>query len=508
MVGSKKVCSSGVHVVERKGAVELASSHTLFNWNDPSFQEHRSLRTQHWDDLAVLLDHWRGWGGAYHQRLEKVYGYLVPSNKRVLELGCGEGNLLAALNPSVGIGVDLSSKMLQRAQKLHPELIFVQADGHSLPLTGVFDFIILSDLINEVWDLQTVLREILRIVHPRTRLIINSYSRMWEIPLAIAEKLGLAKPSLNLNWLTVQDVINLLELEGFAPVRHWEEILFPLPIPFLSTLFNHVLVRLWPFRLFALTNFIVARPVLATSPDQGKPTVSVIVPARNEAGNISEIFNRTPEMGGGTELVFVEGHSTDNTYEVIEREIDAHPERASLLFRQPGEGKGDAVRVGFDQASGDILLILDADLTVPPEDLPRFYEVLCTGKGDFVNGVRLVYPMEDEAMRFLNLIGNKFFSLGFSWLIGQNIKDTLCGTKGLWKQDYEVIAANRDYFGDFDPFGDFDLILGAARLTMKIVDLPIRYRQRSYGVTNVRRWEHGLLLLKMLVFAARRLKFI
>lgn len=486
----------------------MISSNTLFNWSDPSFRKYQLLRTQHWDEVADLLEHWRGWGGAYHKRLEQVYAYLVPPNKRILELGCGEGNLLVALSPSVGIGVDLSSKMLHRAKRLHPELIFIQADGHSLPLAGTFDVIILSDLINEMWDLQAVLKEIRRIVHPRTRLIINSYSRMWEFPLSLAEKLGLAKPNLNLNWLTVQDVINLLDLEGFEPVRHWEEILFPLPIPFLSTLLNHVLVRLWPFRLFALTNFIVARSARAANSDQGKPTVSVVIPARNEAGNIFEIFRRTPEMGGGTELVFVEGHSTDNTYEVIEREIVEHPERASLLFRQPGEGKGDAVRVGFDKASGDILLILDADLTVPPEDLPRFYEALYTGKGDFVNGVRLVYPMEDEAMRFFNLIGNKFFSFGFSWLIGQSIKDTLCGTKGLWKQDYEVIAANRDYFGDFDPFGDFDLILGAARLTMKIVDLPIRYRQRSYGETNIRRWEHGLLLLKMLLFAARRLKFI
>jgi SAM-dependent methyltransferase len=437
-----------------------------------------------------------------------VYTHLVPPNKRILELGCGEGNLLAALNPSVGIGIDLSSKMLHRARRSHPELIFIQADGHSLPLQSTFDIVILSDLMNELWDLQAVIKEIRHIVHSRTRVIINSYSRLWEIPLALAEVLGLAKPNLSLNWLTVQDVINLLDLEGFEPVRHWEEILFPLPIPLLSTLFNQLLVRLWPFRLFALTNFIVARSAGAASHVGGEPSVSVVIPARNEAGNIPKIFRRTPEMGGGTELIFVEGHSTDSTYEVIEREIAEHPERASLLFRQSGEGKGDAVRIGFDKASGDILLILDADLTVPPEDLTRFYEVLYSGKGDFVNGVRLVYPMEDEAMRFFNLIGNKFFSFAFSWLIGQNIKDTLCGTKGLWKKDYEVIAANREYFGDFDPFGDFDLILGAARLTMKIVDLPIRYRKRSYGKTNIRRWEHGLLLLRMLLFAARRLKFI
>jgi len=234
----------------------------------------------------------------------------------------------------------------------------------------------------------------------------------------------------------------------------------------------------------------------------------VVVPARNEAGNIAAILERTPEMGAGTEIIFVEGHSRDGTYEAIEREIAASPGRRCQLHRQTGRGKGDAVRLGYARASGEVLMILDADLTVPPEDLPRFYRALLEGKGEFINGVRLVYPMEREAMRFANLVGNKFFSLAFSWLLGQPIKDTLCGTKVLWKRDYEAIAANRAYFGDFDPFGDFDLLFGAARLNLKIAELPIRYRERTYGTTNIQRWRHGLMLLRMVAFAALRLKFV
>jgi glycosyltransferase involved in cell wall biosynthesis len=235
--------------------------------------------------------------------------------------------------------------------------------------------------------------------------------------------------------------------------------------------------------------------------------VSVIIPARNEAGNIAQLFARTPEMGAGTELVFVEGHSCDDTYAVIEQEIASHPERKTQLHRQAGIGKGDAVRLGFAKAKGDILMILDADMTVPPEDLPRFYEALHAGRGEFINGVRLVYPMEDEAMRFFNFLGNKFFSIAFSWLLGQPVKDTLCGTKVLWKHDYTLISENRNYFGEFDPFGDYDLIFGAAKLGLKIVDLPIRYRARTYGSTNIQRWSHGWLLLRMVMFAARRIKF-
>jgi glycosyltransferase involved in cell wall biosynthesis len=213
-------------------------------------------------------------------------------------------------------------------------------------------------------------------------------------------------------------------------------------------------------------------------------------------------------MGRGTELIFVEGHSKDDTYAAIEREIAANPSIPSLLLRQTGIGKADAVRLGFSRASGDVLMILDADLTVPPEDLPRFHAALVSGKGEFINGVRLVYPMEKEAMRTLNFLGNKFFSMAFSWLLGQPIKDTLCGTKVLWRKDYERIAANRSYFGDFDPFGDFDLIFGAAKLNLKIIDLPVRYRERTYGSTNISRWKHGLLLFRMVAFAARRMKFV
>jgi glycosyltransferase involved in cell wall biosynthesis len=331
---------------------------------------------------------------------------------------------------------------------------------------------------------------------------------LWELPLVLAQRLDLATPTLGQNWLTVEDIAGLLSLADFEVIRHWSEILWPLGTPVLSGIFNRLLSKLWPFKYFNLTNFLVARPRPTSRPQLKEPLVSVIVPVRNEAGNIPHIFARIPEMGTGTELIFVEGHSKDETYSVIKKEIADHPDRRCKLLQQTGVGKGDAVRLGFANASGDVLMILDADLTVPPEDLPRFYDVLRSGKSDFVNGVRLVYPMEGQAMRYLNMVGNKFFSLAFSWLLGQPVKDTLCGTKVLWKADYELIAANRAYFGDFDPFGDFDLLFGAAKLNHKIVDLPIRYHERTYGTTNIQRWKHGWLLLRMVLFAAGRIKFV
>ncbi|MCA1960638.1 MAG: glycosyltransferase [Desulfomonile sp.] len=475
---------------------------------DPAAVAYGEKRRSHWNSVAQKVGPSATWGAFYHRRLEEIYRSLVLPGQRVIELGCGYGDLLAALRPAVGVGVDFSGEMVRVAAERHPDLRFIEADVHDLVLDEKFDVVILSDLVNDLWDVQSVLEKVHGLCESRSRVIINNYSRLWELPLAATQRFDLARPTLYQNWLTVQDIAGLLRLTDFEVVRNSSEILLPLDIPVLQQFCNRFLVKLWPFKHAALTNVIVARPVTPGAPNKPAPTVSVLVPARNEAGNIEEIFRRVPEMGSGVELVFVEGHSRDNTYEAIQAAIAKHPDRNAKLLRQTGEGKGDAVRLGFDHAEGDILMILDADMTVPPEDLPRFYDALVSEKGEFINGVRLVYPLEDRAMRFFNLVGNKLFSAVFSWLLGQPIKDTLCGTKVLWRDQYRRIAANRSYFGTLDPFGDFDLILGAALLNLKILDLPIRYRERRYGETNIRRWKHGALLLRMALRAAWRLKFI
>jgi SAM-dependent methyltransferase len=470
---------------------------------DPAAEAHRRVRVAHWESLA----HARETGRYYHRRLAETYRHLVPPGLRVLEVGCGKGDLLAAVRPAAGVGIDFSPAMIEEARVRHPQLAFECQDAHDLELEGPFDVVILSDLLNEIWDVQAVLERVRAVCTPSTRVIVNCYSRLWELPLAVAQRLGVARPVLRQNWLAGDDVENMLRLAGFETVRRFQDVLWPFTTPLLAWFANAVLAKIAPFRWLAMTNFLVAsvRPGRALAP---APRVSVVVPARNEAGNIPAILERMPEMGAGTEIVFVEGHSTDGTYAAIQRAVAETPGCNAKLLRQTGKGKGDAVRLGFSAASGDVLMILDADLTVPPEDLPRFYEALVSGTGEFINGVRLVYPMEDRAMRFLNLLGNKFFSLAFTWLLGQTVKDTLCGTKVLWRRDYERIAANRAYFGDFDPFGDFDLLFGAAKQNLRLLDLPIRYRERVYGRTNISRFRHGLLLLRMVVFAAGRIKFV
>lgn len=472
---------------------------------DAAAAAYRSERESFWDSLAGAQT--PSPSDRYHARLEELYEYLVAPGLDVIELGCGNGDLLARLHPAHGVGIDFSAAMVERARQNHPDLEFHHADAHDYTADRRYDVVILSDLVNDVWDVQAVLERVAQLCKPSTRVILNFYNRLWQGPLQLARRTGLARPTLEQNWLSVADVTNLLHLAGFDVVTRLDEILFPVPGGPVASVLNRGAVKLWPINRLALTNLLVARPT--PRPAAGDElSVSVIVPARNEAGNIDDIIRRTPLMGTRTELIFVEGNSTDDTHATLLRAAAQSGREHVTVLQQPGIGKGDAVRHGYAHATGDVLMILDADMTVAPEELPRFYRAIVDGSGEFVNGVRLVYPMESQAMRTLNYLGNKLFSITFGWLLRQPVKDTLCGTKVLTRASYDVIAANRAYFGDFDPFGDFDLLFGASKCNLKIIDLPIRYRDRTYGDTNIDRWRHGVLLLRMAAFAARKLRFV
>lgn len=453
-----------------------------------------------YDDPALQ----RGWAAqSYHEMLARYYNLQIPPDATVLEIGCGEGRLLALLHGKKRVGVDLSERQIQKARERLPEGEFHVQAGEALSLDQQFDFIILSETINHAADVQMIFERLHLVSHERTRLMVNFFNNLWRPLSAMAALAGMRTRQPETNWLSHEDVRNLLALSGWDEVGSSSRILWPFRALGLEGLFNRWLAPL--LQPFCLAIFSTARPLPAATL---KPlTVSVIIPARNEAGNIEAAAARTPVMGAGTEIIFVEGHSTDSTWDEIQRVRQAFPDRRITCLQQSGRGKGDAVRAGFAAATGDVVMILDADLTVQPEELPKFYAAIASGRAEFANGVRLVYPMQEEAMRFLNLCANKAFSLIFSWLLGQPLKDTLCGSKAMLRHNYERLAAGRAYFGDFDPFGDFDLLFGAEKLGLRIMDVPIHYGDRTYGSTNIHRWSHGWLLLRMVWVAARKLKF-
>jgi len=323
--------------------------------------------------------------------------------------------------------------------------------------------------------------------------------------LWITQKLGMRRPTNLKNWVSRADMENFLYLSDFQKVTSGYRMLIPMYIPLVSTFFNRFLAKLPLISRLCLHEWIIARP----SPQEDnieKYSVSVIVPCKNEKGNVEAAVTRCPYMGKSTEIIFVEGGSKDGTFEEIKRIAKKYPEKNITYYKQTGKGKGDAVRKGFSNASGDILMILDADLTTPPEELPNFFEALVHGKGEFINGSRLVYGMESNAMRFLAILANFSFGLIIRWTVGQKVKDTLCGTKVLFKTNYKKLAQNRKVFGSFDPFGDFDLLFGAAKLNLKIVDMPVHYKDRTYGTTQINRFKHVWFLLLMSFIAWRKFK--
>jgi len=447
----------------------------------------------------------------YYKDMSRFLKFNVPRGSRVLEIGCGSGYLLNALDPAAGVGIDISPGMITAAKENHKSnanLTFHCMDAENVQLHGTFDYVIISDTLGYFEDIQQSFKELVKVCHPGTRVIITYHNFLWQPFLKLAEWFRLKMPQTRLNWLNKNDIVNLLHLEDFDIIKQGRRFLFPKFFPLLSWFFNKYIAHLPLFNRLCITGFIVARPARWAEQDNKDYSVSVIIPARNEKGNIENALKRLPPMGKHTEVLFVEGHSSDNTLEEIQRVCESYKDKWDLKYTvQDGKGKGDAVRKGFAMATGDILMILDGDLTVPPEDLPKFYNAIATGKGEYINGSRLVYPMEKQAMRSLNVLGNKFFSMMFSWLLGQPLKDTLCGTKVLTKENWDRLVANRHYFGDFDPFGDFDMIFGSAKLNLKIVEVPIRYRAREYGDTNISRFRHGWLLLKMVFFAMNKIKF-
>ena len=442
----------------------------------------------------------------YHHRLKKFYRFIIPEGMRVLALQCKNGYLLDAVKPSCGVGIDTDLAMITEAKETYARHNFYHGTLADIQERLPFDYIMLSSVTMDTYDVQSLFESLKPFCHAGTRIVIDTQSYFWQPLLWCAEKFGLRRPAAFKNWLTQEDITNLLYLSNYQPVHRSEFLLLPVYLPLISTFFNAIFAHVPLVKRLCLHQAVVARPLFIKRDTQDY-TVSVIIPCKNEKGNIESAVKRTPHMGKFTELIFVYGNSADGTLEEIKRVAQKYPERSISIYKQKGKGKGDAVRLGFDYAIGDIVMILDADLTMPPEELPKFYYALTENKGECINGSRLVYSMEQKAMPPLNYAANRFFSELFSWLLGQRVKDTLCGTKVLWKEDYQMIARNRAFFGSFDPFGDFDLLFGAAKLHLKLLDVPVHYKNRSYGTTQIRRFYCGWILLAMSFLAMKKFKF-
>jgi hypothetical protein len=474
------------------------------SWGVAALQSSRQARRELQDGIAPKRDRWIERNRYYYDHIKRMLRFIVEPNKRVLEVRCQTGGLLASVEPSYGVGVEISQRLVDVAQKKHPSLNFICACPEDLALGEKFDYVVVGHIFDTV-DILAALNRVRAHCTQDTRVLIVNYNHLWEPVLEVASSMGLRAPYVEPNWLSSEDVHRFLILSGFAPLRTHQMLLCPKYIPLISWFLNEFLAKLPGLRRLCMIQVIVARPK-PVAHDEDETSVSVIVPCRNEKGNIQPAVERIPDMGKHTEIIFCDDKSTDGTADEVRRMQELYPGRDVRLLDGPGICKAENVWTGFRGAKGDVLMILDADLSVMPEELPLFFKALVGNTGEFVNGSRLVYPVPKTAMKFLNQAGNRVFGAVFSYLLGQRFKDTLCGTKVLWRKDWLRIEKGLGGWGIRDLWGDYELIFGGSKLHLEIVEMPVHYQERTYGVTKMTRvfW-NGVRMLRICHSAWRML---
>ncbi len=455
---------------------------------------------RHFDNVAPEYDNWKKKNAYYYDTIKAFVRRNVRPESKVLEIGCATGEILHATRPAHGVGIDISSKLIKIASKKFPKYTFTHTSIESFESDEKFDYIILVDVIHHVYDIMTVFEEIYKFCHPQTKIIITVINPWWEPVLKVMEKFEAKAPDMLLNYFERRNIGRILELLNFSVVQMGCLLLFPKNIPILSYLANSIGVKLWGINKLSFVQHMTVQPTAENKTDLGFGC-SVVIPCYNEEGNIVEAIKRVPPMGKRTEIIVVNDGSSDRTAELV-RELQQENPDLKLIDYSPNRGKGNAIKAGFESATEEVIMILDADMTVAPEELPRFFDPLNKGLCQFVNGTRLVYPREDASMRFLNQLGNKVFCLLMTFITGQTLTDTLCGTKAMYKKDFKSIKMG------LDKWGDFDLLFGAAKMGNRILEVPVHYKSRKAGVSKMKSLEHGLHLLRACFLGFRELIFI
>lgn len=455
---------------------------------------------KHFDEIVNDYDKWKRKNSYYHETIKSFVRRQIRPGSSVLEVGCGTGDILAAVQPGQGMGIDISPEMVRLAQTKYPQYRFVCSAAEDFRCNEKFDFIVLVDVLDHVYDIMDVFSNLFHLCHSQTRIILTTINPWWEPVLSLAEKIGAKMPEGPHNFIEKREIACILELCHFTVNYSGYLLLFPKNIPLLSYLANTLGVRMWGLNKFSFVQYMIAGPSASKETDLGLGC-SVIIPCRNEEENIENAIRRIPKMGTKTEIIVVNDGSTDKTADKVRALQNEFPD-VRLIDYSPNRGKGHAVHLGFEAATEDVLMILDADLSVSPEELPRFFEPLNRAQCQFVNGTRMVYPMEKQAMRTLNLLGNKLFGLLMTFIIGQNLTDTLCGTKAFYRRDYEYFDKG------MDRWGDFDLLFSAARMGLKILEVSVHYKERRSGESKMKTFRHAFHLLGVVFKGFQKVVFI
>jgi hypothetical protein len=472
------------------------------SWGLAALEQRRERTRKQLAQIAARREVWINRNKYYYELLSRLLRFLVEPQKKVLSVRCDTGSVLAALRPSDGKGVDICTEIVEIARQRNPSFNFAVAfpdKNEFRELFGEdenFDYILFND-IGDTVDVLQAFQNLKPLCRRHTRLLVTTYNHFWEPLVTFAEWTGMKVPRVEQNWLSTTDIRNLMKLAGFEALEMHRIVLLPKYVPLVSVFLNRFCARLPLLNRLCMTQVVVARLLPPPLPKE-ELSVSVIIPCKDEKGNVEAAVQRIPQLGRETEIIFCDDQSSDDTAEEVMRVRASYPHKKIRLEKGPGICKSKNVWTGFNAATGDILMILDADLTTMPEQLVYFLDVIASGQAEFVNGSRLIYPVPKGAMNTANMLGNNFFSGAFTYLLGQRVKDTLCGTKVLWRSDWERIRPMLGSWGTEDRWGDYELLFGAAKLNLKILDLPVHYQERIYGSTKMTKvFRNGLVMLKM-----------
>jgi SAM-dependent methyltransferase len=450
-------------------------------------REHNERIAAHFGGLASSYRQLKHRNRYYNQFLIRWCRSFIAPGQRILDVGCGRGDVLAELKPAGGVGIDLSQAMVEAAAAEFPNLSFRHAAVEDFDGEAGFDAALLINTAEYTFDMGAVIARCHRALRDNGKLLLTTANPLWSPVFHFASRLGLRIPECERLFVTNEDLVNLLRLHGFDVVYKRMSLLVPKYIPFLSDFLNNTWSRIPILRLLSSTQFIVARKVPAARREY---SVSIVVPCYNERGNIERCIREVRKIGSRTELLFVDDGSKDGTAEAVDPALNPDIDVRVIRYT-PNRGKGHAVTMGFNAASGDIVMILDADLTTMPEELAPVYEAFAAGHAEFVNGTRFIYPMEGRAMKWANYVGNKMFNILVSLVMECRVSDTLCGTKAMFRRNYISMEMGRD------PWGDYDFLFGAAQQRLLIRELPVHYRERLAGFSKMNSMKHTVNLLRM-----------
>ncbi len=455
-------------------------------------------RRAHFDSIAQRWDFWRDKNRYYHDSLAEFVRGVGPPDGNVLEVGAGTGDLLASVPAAHAVGLNLSKRLNELASAKHPllDLRTFEIDHISLPDGFTADHVVMVNMLDHVHDIWELVESLQPHLGEHSLLLLTTTNPLWAPVMRLGGRLGWRVPDSPRNYLTSRDIASVLALQGIDVVESGFLLPAPKRVPVVADLLNLIVPDVPVLRYASSVQYLAARVRCVRRP----LSVSVVIPCHNEEGNIAECIARTPDFGRSTEVVVVDDGSRDETRAVVRSVMQRDP-RVRLVAYDTNHGKANAVRAGFDAATGDVLMILDADMTVAPEDLPKFLKPLQDGTADFVNGTRLVYPMAGQAMPLANFLGNKAFCFLTSWALRQRVSDTLCGTKALFRADYEKLPIVGK-----DRWGDFDLLFGAARSRLRILEIPVHYGDRKSGDSKMNVRRDGWLFLKACLAGWRSLR--